>query len=392
MTTDVIDTVASNAPTTPGTLRDTRGNLLRDAVLGFRKYWYPAMRSSELTGKPKALKMLGDNLVFVRANGRPHALHDRCAHRGMVLSEGVCLAEGTITCPYHGWTYDVANGELVAALTDGPDSAVVGKKGKLVPTYPVEERKGMIWVFMGDGTPPPLEADVPVELLDPEYLEGLITNDWKCNWRAAVENGHDAAHAPMVHMNSFRWRASFNRPFAWYGHVENTLKDQYLYRRPKEMGYGGVYPRVGEWPKFSWLRRTIQYRTSAGGGGRITNSFRLPSMIRNSYPDYSMVRWVVPIDESHCRNFMFLTGRSGSTSDRLTWLTKYWLWHRWVFCTWFTKQDEKIVEKLDWSAPEVLFRPDSSIVGLRKYIEENVRPNRRSTPFYFDAELSKESR
>src|SRR5690242_8856959 len=108
---------------TPG-LRTTRGPLYDDAVLGFREYWYPALRSGDLGNKPRAVKMLGEELVFVRAGGRAYAMRDRCAHRGMVLSRGTCLAEGTITCPYHGWTFDVANGELVAALTDGPDSTI----------------------------------------------------------------------------------------------------------------------------------------------------------------------------------------------------------------------------------------------------------------------------
>ena len=191
------------------TLRTTRGPVYDSATLGFRQYWYPALRASELGRKPRAVKMLGDEIVLIRSGGKVHALHDRCVHRGMVLSEGVCLAEGTITCPYHGWTYDVADGQLVAALTDGPESAVVGKIGKRVRTYPVEERNAIIWVYLGEGEPPPLEEDVPEELLHPEvYVSGVVVNTWQCNWRAAVENGHDASHAPMVHMNSLRWRTS----------------------------------------------------------------------------------------------------------------------------------------------------------------------------------------
>lgn len=372
MVTEAINLVAADISVG---LRDTRGPLLTAATLGFREYWYPALRSSELGQKPTAVKLLGQELVFVRANGQVYALRDRCAHRGMVLSRGVCLAEGTITCPYHGWTFDVANGELVAALTDGPESDAVGKRGKMVPTYPVEERKGMIYVFMGAGAPPALEQDVPTELLDPSYVQGLVTNEWACDWRAAVENGHDASHAAMVHMNSLRWRASFNVPSAWVGHVDNVEDGPYLYRRPRAGGAGGEYPRIGRWPRQGWLRRCMQ-RPGKKRDGQITNSFRLPSMIRNTYPGYSMVRWVVPIDEHHCRNFMFLTGH-GEGVQRLLWLAKYWLWHRWVFCTWFTNQDQGIVERLDYLSPEILFRPDSSIVGLRKYIEANVRTSRR---------------
>jgi phenylpropionate dioxygenase-like ring-hydroxylating dioxygenase large terminal subunit len=354
-------------------LRSTRGPRYDAAELGFRHYWYPALVSRELTTKPRAVKMLGEHLVFLRANGKAHALFDRCAHRGMVLSQGFCLTEGTITCPYHGWTYDVEDGRCVAALTDGPESSVPGKRGKRVRRYPVEERNGVVYVYMGDGNPPPLEEDVPEELLDPErYVTGLTVNTWACNWRASVENGHDAAHAPIVHVNSLRWRASFSLGPAWYSYVDNIVEGKYLYRRARHTGGMSNYPRVGRWPRYSWLRRKLAPLGKKAGTGIQNNSFRLPSMIRNGYTEYSMVRWVVPVDATSCRNFMWLTGTARGI-DRVKWLAKYWFWHKWVFTTWFTEQDQQIVERLDYSAPEQLFRPDSSIVGLRKYIEENVR-------------------
>src|SRR5262245_7419608 len=357
-------------------LRSTRGPRYDAAELGFRHYWYPALRSHEVSERPRALKMLGENLVFVRANGKAHALIDRCAHRGMVLSQGSCLAEGTITCPYHGWTFDVADGRCVAALTDGPESSVVGKRGKRVRTYPVDERNGVVYVYMGDGNPPPLAEDVPEELLDPErYVTGLTVNTWACNWRAAVENGRDAAHAPVVHGNSLRWRTSLTVMPAWFGYVDNVLEGKYLHGRTRVVGGMSIYPRVGRWPRYSWLRRTlakVARRRRKSGNIIQSNAFRLPSMIRNTYDEHTMVRWVVPVDASSCRNFMWLANEARGLA-RLGWLTTYWLWHKWVFTTWFTAQDQQIVERLDYSAPEQLFRPDSAIVGLRKYIETNAR-------------------
>src|SRR5579862_73060 len=100
----------------------TRGPVYEQAELGFKPYWYPAILSRELGNKPTQVKLLGEDLVFLRAGGKPYALHNRCLHRGVQLSNGSCLTDGTLTCPYHGWTYDVASGALVAALTDGPDS------------------------------------------------------------------------------------------------------------------------------------------------------------------------------------------------------------------------------------------------------------------------------
>ncbi len=120
------------------------------AVLGFRNYWYPACLSKEVTERtPKALKLLGDEIVFVRRQGSAYALTDECPHRGTRLSRGKHEFPGTptIACRYHGWVFDVTNGACVAALTDGPDSPVVGKVR--VRTYPVEERKGIVWIWMG---------------------------------------------------------------------------------------------------------------------------------------------------------------------------------------------------------------------------------------------------
>jgi len=182
----------------------TRGPRYEAAALGFRHYWYPGVLSRHLDKKPVAIKLLGENLVFFRAHGRAYALHDLCAHRGMPLSFGACLAEGTVTCGYHGWTYDVATGTCVAVLTDGTDSPIIGKQS--VKSYPVEERSGIVFVYMGDGNPPPIEDDVPEEVLRSDWTQQVVVAIWHCNWRAAVENGYDAGHAPYVHRNSLRWR------------------------------------------------------------------------------------------------------------------------------------------------------------------------------------------
>ena len=74
---------------------------------------------------------------------------------------GKCLFPGTIACAYHGWTYDVTDGNLRAALVDGRDSPIVGNKNVRLRTYPVEERAGIVFVYIGDSEAPPLEADVP---------------------------------------------------------------------------------------------------------------------------------------------------------------------------------------------------------------------------------------
>ena len=130
------------------------------AELGFENYWYPVMLSRKLDeGKPVALTLFGQRMMFYREKGRPYALQDRCPHRGVKISLGKQEFPGTWSCPYHGWTFDLNSGKVVAALTDGPTSKVCGNAG--VRTFPVEERAGLVWVFYGTIPPPPIEDDEP---------------------------------------------------------------------------------------------------------------------------------------------------------------------------------------------------------------------------------------
>ncbi|MCP3715806.1 aromatic ring-hydroxylating dioxygenase subunit alpha [Paraburkholderia sp. CNPSo 3281] len=70
--------------------------------------------------------------------------------------------------------------------------------------YPVVERHGWIWAFVGDlpeaGRPPLPDlgwADDPgVRVVHGTYA-------WEANWERVIENGLDFAHAPFVHGSSF---------------------------------------------------------------------------------------------------------------------------------------------------------------------------------------------
>jgi phenylpropionate dioxygenase-like ring-hydroxylating dioxygenase large terminal subunit len=95
------------------------------ADLGFRHYWYPVLESRKLRNKPTPITVCGEKIVLVRDNGKVRALNDRCPHRCVPLSAGRREFPGMLTCLYRGWTFDLATGELVAALTDGPNSPVM---------------------------------------------------------------------------------------------------------------------------------------------------------------------------------------------------------------------------------------------------------------------------
>src|SRR5579885_1333106 len=137
--------------------------------LGLRNYWYPALPARRVGWRrPVHVRMLGEDLCFFRGvKGNVVAIQDVCPHRGARLSEGDCHWKGTVACPYHGWVFD-EHGKNVAVLSEGPQSQVCGKPGTEAKVYPTRTLKGVVFVWMGDGEPAPIEEDVPEEFFDPE--------------------------------------------------------------------------------------------------------------------------------------------------------------------------------------------------------------------------------
>ncbi len=125
---------------------------------GLRDFWYPALQASKVGRKPVRVKMLGEELcIFRERDGNVAALWDVCPHRGASLSEGDCHFKGTVACPYHGWVFDGA-GECVSVLSEGPNSGIPGKVQ--ARKYPTQTLKGMVFVWMGEDEPAPIEEDV----------------------------------------------------------------------------------------------------------------------------------------------------------------------------------------------------------------------------------------
>lgn len=347
-----------------------------EAVLGFRNYWYPAMLSRKLGRRAVPLQILGEKLVFIRHRGKCYALENRCAHRGVPLSIATCEFSGTstISCRYHGWTYDITNGLCVGAITDGPDSPIVGKVR--VPTYPVEERKGLIWIFIGDDNPPPLEEDVPEEILRGEAVIGARVTLRKGNWRLAAENGMDPAHASYLHRDA--WLAFFRRFPACKTNIVPEIAGKWIGYTQGPPLLECDYPGLGRYP--SGAER--QWWRKPRGRSATKTQLRLPGFLRvNPFPAPEIVHfeWYVPVDERHHRYFQFsVKWTVGLRAWRFR--LAYWLWWRWLVHVNFNDQDARMVQLMDpfyaeedgWNR-ERLFRPDVGLTTWRKYCHENAR-------------------
>jgi phenylpropionate dioxygenase-like ring-hydroxylating dioxygenase large terminal subunit len=156
--------------------------------------WYVGAWSHEVNREPFQRFMLDEPVVFYRTEaGDPVVLDDRCIHRFAPLSAG-CLEGDNIVCGYHGFTYG-PTGACVAI----PGVEQTPKKAG-VKSYPVVEKWGWIWVWMGNEEKAD-EAKIP----DFHYLDdsewagkGDILN-LKCAYNLVYENLLDLTHAKFVH-------------------------------------------------------------------------------------------------------------------------------------------------------------------------------------------------
>jgi nitrite reductase/ring-hydroxylating ferredoxin subunit len=112
-----------------------------------RRYWHPVAIASEVTTTPRKLRVLGEDLVLFRdRKGRPGLLYPRCMHRGTTLYYGKVEDEG-IRCCYHGWLFDV-EGRCLDQPCE-PDAGAAHRDKVRQPWYPLEERYGLLFAYMG---------------------------------------------------------------------------------------------------------------------------------------------------------------------------------------------------------------------------------------------------
>lgn len=347
------------------------------APVGFRNYWYPMIWAHQVQKEPVPITIAGERIVLVREGDKVRGLHDRCPHRGVPLSHGRREFPNTISCAYHGWTFDLESGKLNAVITDGPDSPICGKLS--VATYPVEERLGMLWVYIGeaaeDGEIPPVERDIPTELLENVLVIGGRNEVRKGNWRFAAENGFDEGHAKYLH-NTALWRLFKVMP-TW-NETRIVEKEGWLVRVQDAIHWEAEFPGVGKFTNKRWWKR-IPLPDRPGKNGDANPviealdipgfvSIRMPGLLRVAYPKFIHYEWYVPVDEDHVRYVqMMVRFEKGLTATAFK--AKYLAAFRWLFHGQFTRQDAWMVNVSD-APPERLYRPDLSITAWRQHIEK----------------------
>lgn len=351
------------------------------------RYWYPVMWSVQLRNKPIPIEIANRRIMVIRDRGQAYALQDRCPHRGVPLSLGKQQFPGTISCPYHGWTFDLRSGCLRAVITDGPDSPLVGKV--TVAQIPVAERLGLVWIFIGPdpaddntGEVPPVDTAIPSELLDTNVVLGGNIEVRTGGWRFGAENGFDEGHAKYLHRDSL-WRMFKVMP-TWTKTVVVDDTDGWVTRVQTEVHWAADFPGLGRWTGERWWKigssakmlegpkasgRTDPHIAALGLRGQ--QSIRLPGVLRIVHRRFIHYEWYVPVDAERYR-YVQLLAEYKSGVNALLFKLRYLLLIRWLFHGQFSAQDKWMVDVMD-APPERLYRPDVSITAWRKICEDAPR-------------------
>lgn len=372
-----------------------------EADLGLREYWYPAALSTALPeGGTHVVKMLGEEILLVRKNDRLYAVEDRCAHRGTRFSERpLVLSEDTITCWYHTWTFDMEDGDLRCILNE-PGSALVGRTG--VRAYPIVEAKGLIFVYIGDQEPPPLEADVPAGFL----AEGAVMHyaepgEIRANWRLALENSFDPGHHFIHNWSPYVVESGFPMTFGYVAKKgEEAGEVSYVVDAPgpkgfsrctatSELIFSAVIPGKNGRPDTTYTAPAAVGRSRE----ELVDSFLamppievaiwLPSCNETvNFPsNMTTFDWLVPIDENTTRSFMFGAKACATEEEAAAWRgeTGHTEWYV-PSVEKFLVDDNKARESMQvfyekengWDR-ERLYRPDLEITMFRKFFSEHAR-------------------
>lgn len=264
-----------------------------------RRYWTPAALSDELmTGRPVVpVRLMGEDLVLFRDNrGELGLIGRRCPHRGADLCFGRREDNG-LRCPFHGWHFD-RTGQCVEQPGEPEGSTMHGRIR--TAGYPVVERNGIVWAYMGTGAPPPFPAFDCFQAPDSHVFafKGL----WECNWLQALEVGIDPVHASFLHrfLQDEDPDQGYGRQFRDRAADTEIPMTRLLREYPR--------PRI-EVEETDYGLRLIALRQLDDGRThvRVTNQIFPTAICIPMSNEMTITQWHVPVDDRTCYWYSMFT-------------------------------------------------------------------------------------
>jgi phenylpropionate dioxygenase-like ring-hydroxylating dioxygenase large terminal subunit len=251
-------------------------------------YWQPIALVEELEGpRPvRPVRLFGRELVLFRtADG--YGLLDRdCPHRGADLAFGRLEPAG-LRCTFHGWLFN-GKGECLETPAEPIGSTLC--KHIRQGAYPVVERSGVIFAYLGEGEPPAFPS---IDCLTaPNAYTFAFKGHLECNWLQALEVGIDPGHASYLHrfFEDEDPASSYGRQFRDVSANSNLPITQVLREHDQ--------PTINvEETDFGLRLETLR---DLGGGAthvRVTNLLFPQAFVIPMSPEVTITQWHVPIDD-----------------------------------------------------------------------------------------------
>jgi cholesterol 7-dehydrogenase len=182
--------------------------------------WYPLLEAAQLkAGTAQYIHYLGEHFaVFRDKSGAIYAVDAFCPHMGANLGLSGHVFDHSITCGFHGWTYDGKTGQCTnhPKAKSGCFKAVLGMckyevdnmpKEVKVKTWELREVNRMILVWFHPHNAQPLWEPYAVPEIDngQAHFRGDSVIYVRTNLRDIHENGADTMHFAFIHRFLFNF-------------------------------------------------------------------------------------------------------------------------------------------------------------------------------------------
>lgn len=255
-----------------------------------RRYWQPVCLSVELSDTPKAIRIMGEDLVAFRdKSGQIGVMHRQCAHRGASLEYGI-VSETGIRCCYHGWHFNV-DGTLLDAPCEQDASRL--KETVSQGAYPAFERNGLVFAYMGPAQEQPPFPEFDSYSFPEDNKLVPFSNIYPCNWLQVYENIMDHMHTAVLHnkmvVEGVDAETAAGVSLEGFGDMPVMLWEA------TRNGHGCIFSANRRLPDNKvWSRITEMIFPNYLQIGSL-----MPTAARERHGNSGCTRWNVPIDDSN---------------------------------------------------------------------------------------------
>ena len=172
----------------------------------FRKVWLLAGHTSEFAeeGSYRLLDLPFAPVFLLRGkDGVIRAFLNSCQHRGATVLKDQQGNAKSLTCQYHGWTYDLS-GQLIG-VPDREDFADLRPEDRSLVSLHCEQWGNFVFINFAADAPPLLDWLAPIARrytnIADASLRVVSKQSWDidCNWKIVMDAFRETYHIDMVH-------------------------------------------------------------------------------------------------------------------------------------------------------------------------------------------------